>query len=148
MAVANSMRDVCTEHESIIFTADPKVCTVTKVAKAKEIRTNSEFINTSATQEDFCLKLDYFPDHLVKIEQETRGQAINPTWFSVREHMISASKAHAVKMRLTTLKKATGDKEVDLKNLIDKIARRKSVNSLLTPLRYGQAMENNVVQML
>ncbi len=36
--------------------------------------------------------------------------------------MISASKAHDVKTKMTTLKNATGDKQIDLQNLIDKIA--------------------------
>ena len=111
MAVAISIQDAFTEHESINFTAELKVCTMTNVAKAKEIHTTSEIIYTSATQEDFCLKLEYFSD-LAEIEQETRGQAINPTWFSVREHIINASKVCTVKARLTTLKRATGDKEV------------------------------------
>ena len=115
--------------------------------KANEIHTIDDFICASQTQKDSCLKLEYFPGHIAEIGQQTRGQATNPIWFAVRRHLITASKAHDFKTSRTTLKRAPQGKGIDFKNLIDKIAGRKSVNPLLPPLRYGQTMESNAVQM-
>ena len=77
MKVSTAIRNVCTEDESIIFTAEPKACTV-EVPKARELHTIDEFLCASETQDEFCLKLEYFPANLADIEEETRGQAANP----------------------------------------------------------------------
>ena len=85
----------------------------------------------------FASNLNIVPVHIAEIEQETRSQATNPIWFAVRQHMITASKVHNVRTRMTALKRAPQCKEIDINNLIDKIAGRNSVKSLLPPLRYG-----------
>ena len=126
MEVSDALRSVRGEDESIIFTVEAKVCKVEHMPKANEVHTNDEFICASQTQKDFCLKLEYFPGHIAEIEQETKGQTTNPVWFAVRQHMIPAFKAHDVKTRMTTLKRASQGKIIDFKNLIDKIAGRKS----------------------
>ena len=96
--------------------------------KANEIHTIDDFICASQIQIDFCLTCEYFPGHIAEIEQETRGQATNHIWFAVRQHMITASMVHDVKTRMTTLKRAPQGKEIDFKNLINKIPGKKSVN--------------------
>ena len=73
------------------------MCTVENVPKARELHTINEFLCYSETRDEFCLKLEFLPANLADSEEETRGQAANPLWFSVRQHMISASKAHDVK---------------------------------------------------
>ena len=90
MEVSDALRSVCGEDESIISTAEAKVCKVESMPKAKEIHTIDEFVCASHTQKDFCLKLEYFPGHIAEIEREARGQATNPIWFAVRQHMITS----------------------------------------------------------
>ncbi len=146
--VSDALAQVCTQAESIILTAHSKEIIIGRKAQDQErkIHTLDEFFSTSSTKEEFCLKLEYFPEHLAKTEKETRGQAINPLWFSIRQHMISASKAHDVKTRMASYHKDETGKGVDMQSIIDTIAGRKKVNPLLPSLRYGQAMENDAVQ--
>ena len=103
--VATALKQVCSsEKESIVFTALPQESFPEKTVQSEdnEIYTLDDFLSSSANGEDFCLKMEYFPQHSVEIEEKTRGQSDNPLWFAVRRHMITASKAHDVKTRMTT----------------------------------------------
>ena len=103
--VAAAMHEVCTENESIIFTAEFKEESQDKHPEVDKtnIMTLSDFLSASTTQEEFCFKMEYFPEHLAEIERQTLGQSSN--LFAVRRNMITASKAHDVKTRMVTLKK-------------------------------------------
>ena len=75
------------------------------------------------------------------IEQATNGQSGNPSWFSYRKHIITASKGHDVKTRMETLRKAS--EEVDLISIFNKVKGVSYVNSDLPPLKYGRSMESD-----
>ena len=68
--IAAAMHEVCTENESIIFTAEFKEESQDKHPEVDKtnIMTLSDFLSASTTQEEFCFKMQYFPEHLAEIE--------------------------------------------------------------------------------
>ena len=134
---------VCSKSKSLIFSAVPKEQTEENVAKNldKEIHTLDYFYKISESAEEFLRLMEYSPAHVAEIEAKTRGQSENPLWFSVRKHMITASKAHDVKTRMETLHKGCG-KRIDFSSIFSKISGEKGINSDLPALQYGRAMEN------
>lgn len=143
--VADALRLVFKESESIIFTAIPKASAnnSTPITEEKQICTLDDFLLASSTPDEFCLNMEYFPQHIALIEKETRGQSNNLLWFAVRQHMITASKAHDVKTRMCSFRKGKAKgKIVSLASVFEKISGIKKINPLIPALRYGRAMED------
>eukprot|EP00112_Aurelia_sp_Birch-Aquarium-sp1_P004894 Seg1553.4 transcript_id=Seg1553.4/GoldUCD/mRNA.D3Y31 product="hypothetical protein" protein_id=Seg1553.4/GoldUCD/D3Y31 len=137
---------VCDKSESMIFAAVPKEQTEETAVEEldQEIHSLDSFYKISESPEEFLLHMEYFPSHVAEIEAKTRGQSENPLWFSVRKHMITASKAHDVKARMEIFKKASG-KGIDFSSTFSKISGENGVNPDLPALQYGRAMENEAV---
>ena len=62
-----------------------------------------------------------------------------------KKHLITASKAHAVKTRMSTCG-CKGAVATDLTAIFEIIAGNKPVNPSLSPLKYGLAMEDEAVE--
>ena len=75
------------------------------------------------------------------IERFTKGHSENPSWFSYRKHVITASKGHDIKTRMATVRKSS--KEVDLTSIFSKVKGVSNMNLYLPALRYGRSMEND-----
>ena len=98
--MAASLRKVCKESDSILFSALPKEVEIPK-EPTEAINSLDDFLLTSASKNDFIQNTNLFKQDVCKsIEVLTRGQADNPDWFQFRKHGITASKAHDVKTRL------------------------------------------------
>lgn len=104
--VAGALTTVCSETELIIFTPQGKEHSPEKCMETEniELKTLDDFFSTFSTKEELCLKMEYFPSHLTQIAAKTRGQSTNPLWYAVRQHVITASKAHDIKTRMVTFK--------------------------------------------
>ncbi|PIK42711.1 hypothetical protein BSL78_20435 [Apostichopus japonicus] len=103
------------------------------------------------TMDNFFEKLPVFTDEQVKqIEEETRGQANNPTWIAQRQGRLTASKVHAVVTRVRTISKSRS--QVDTTGLVNFISGISSPNPDLPALKYGREMEsqarNNYVSVM
>ena len=145
--VASSLRSVCDESDSIIFTAVPKPRIVQQKIPSnveRDFSTFDDFILITSTKEGFLEKLDYFPSHVDAIEVATRGQSENPLWYSMRKHMITASKAHDVKTRMESFCKS-GAEKINFSSLFSQVSGQSKVNPELPALRYGRAMEAEAV---
>ena len=146
--VATALESVCDEKDSILFTAIEKEMKPTSAETSKDgIFTVNDFLLMSDSSAELLMHMEYFPSHVSKIETETRGQSENPLWFSMRQHVITASKAHSVKTKVETMKRQAkqGATSVDLKPAFDLISGKKQLNPDIPALRYGRAMESEAV---
>ncbi len=137
------MKQVC--DDSMVFTTEVKLATKAVTEDSEKICTLDDFLQMSATADEFYLHMEYFPSRVKDIEIKTRGQSNNPLWMAVRKHMISASKAHAVKTRMASIEKAKIENKVlDLTAIFKKISGEGPLLDLPS-LRYGQAMESEAI---
>ncbi|XP_065069462.1 uncharacterized protein LOC135694584 [Rhopilema esculentum] len=148
--VAAALKSVCNESDSILFTATPteNSCATSMEPYAFQVDSLETIIADSTCQENFLAKVsEYFTVENVKaVEELTRGQNQNPSWNIFRRHVITASKAHDVKTRFSTLQKASSSKsEIDLTSIFNKISGKDFVDPDLPALRYGRCMENDAV---
>ena len=141
--VSAALKQVC--DDSLIFTTEMKQPTEVSMEDSEKLCTLDDFLLVSTTADEFFLHMEYFPSRVKDIEFQTRGQSSNPLWFAVRKHMITASKAHAVKTRLASIDKAkSGGKFLDLSSIFKKInGEGPSID--LPSLKYGQAMESEAL---
>ncbi len=86
-------------HDSMVYDTEVKKEKVSASCMESEnlICTLECYLLILESSADFFLHIEYFRLNANKIEKETRRQSINPLWFLVRKHMITASKAHALK---------------------------------------------------
>ena len=119
------------------FTVLPKDSTGIKAMHVEDgFKTLNDFLSVSVNKEDYCYRMEYVHNHLTNIERQTRGQNSNSLWYLVRQHMITALKAHDIKTRMITYKKGEANgKEVDLSSLTAKISGKK-----LSMHHYGMSM--------
>ena len=70
----------------------------------KKFQTHADKVAISMTGEDFIKNLsEKMTDaSIAEIEEATKGQHANESWHKARQHVITASKAHAVKTRMET----------------------------------------------
>ena len=119
--ISSAMKQVC--DDSMVFTTEVKLATKAVTEDSEKICTLDNFLQMSATADEFYLHMEYFPSRVKDIEIKTRGQSNNPLWMAVRKHMISASKAHAVKTRMASIEKAKIENKVlDLTAIFKKIS--------------------------
>ncbi len=147
--IASALTTVCDRSQSMVFSAVNRVgqnATAQAIIE-EELYTFDKFLMESESSEEFLMKMEYFPSNRTKIEIETRGQSDNPLWFSVRKHVISASKAHSVKTKMQTQSKSCNSDEaaVDFEAIFKSISGSKYVNPELPALKYGRAMEAEAV---
>ena len=138
-----AIKEVC--DNSMIFTTELKQQPIPVNEEHEQICTLDDFLLISSKPDEFFLHMEYFPSHVAEIEKKTRGQSNNPLWFAVRKHMISASKAHAVKTRSESLEKANAENKVlDLVSIFQKISGKGPALDL-PALKYGKAMESEAI---
>ena len=139
--IVSALRSVCNENDSIIFTAEQKEIAVNMEDKGPvNLLTPSDLFCSASTAEEFINTLFCLSDKISEIEKATRGQSSNDFWFSVRRHLITASKAHDVKTRMLT-HKSKG--EADFSSVFARVSGEKLVNARLPALKYGLAMEED-----
>ena len=83
-------------------------------------------------------------DKIAIVEKITRGQNTNELWFQFRKGVITASKAHEVK---TKMSKANVD-DKSMWSLIKKISGFTFINPNIPALKYGRDMENHAAEKL
>ena len=144
--ILTGMKAVCKEDESILFTAETKIIQKKDVgAFVKSFFSHSEMLLGSATEYEYYERLTQTmtDENIMKIEQHTRGQNSNENWHHARKHIITASKAHAVKTRMESHMKSAG--KTDFTKLIEKIAGEITINGNIPALQYGREMEAEAV---
>ena len=111
----------------------------------EELRALDDSLLVSTTADELFLHMEYFPSHMKDIELQTKGQSSNPLWCAIRKHVITASKAHAVKTTLASIYKVKSEgKVLDLSSIFKK--RSGEGPSIDQPsLEYGQAMESEAL---
>ena len=144
--ICTALKSVCKADESIIFAAefkDKPLCEA-EAGSNVSILTFEKVLLEASIPEEFFSKMDYFAQHVNEIEEATRGQSDNSFWFMLRKHVITASKVHDVKTRMSTYQRKGAD--TDLTSVFDKVAGEKPINPEIAALKYGRAMEEEAVQ--
>ena len=142
--IAEALRAVCSENDSIIFSAFPK-------SKRRSDRKEgachplslNDVIEMSESAEEVFKHMRKIK--VQEIEQATRGQSDNPIWHLMRKHVISGSKAHDVKTKMDAWKRKNDASIVSFVPLFDKIAGRSYLNPELPALQYGKAKEKYAI---
>ena len=100
--VIETVSSVGDESQSMVFAAVPRLECSKEVSDGMEdeVYTFADYLEISSSPEEFFLNMEYFPAHVETIEVQTRGQSDNPLWMSMREHAITASKAHDVNTKM------------------------------------------------
>ena len=144
------MKGICTEDESIIFKAETKEVIFTDNATkntktSHKLTTHSDILSKSITADDYIanLKEKMTESNIIEIEKSRHGQNNNETWYLARKHVITASKAHAVKTRMETLMKSA--EQTDFHSVLKKVAVMEVVNDSVPALKYGREMEQEAV---
>lgn len=148
--IADAVKSVCKDSEScLLLTILPKMNTdLSTSTLSTPVKSMSSILLTSNSEKEFLDKsLKYFTaEHICAVEKKTRGQSENPDWMLFRKHVITASIAHDVMTRCSTLKRGTEkSKEVDLTNVYKNISGENRLNPDLPALKYGRCMEANAV---
>ena len=101
----------------MLFTAVPKPKIdfvremVTKLGPKPERIFNIEDIKIiSNSRESFWMNMEKYmtEDNNIEIEYHTRGQNTNELWFTCRKGVITGSKGHEVKTKMSKVKKGGG----------------------------------------
>ncbi len=144
------MKGICTEDESIIFTAETKEVIFTDNATkntktSHKLTMHSDILSKSITADDYIanFKEKMTESNIIEIEKSTHGQNNNETWYLARKHVITASKAHAVKTRMETAMKSA--EQTDFDSVLKKVAGMEVVSDSVLALKYGREMEQEAV---
>lgn len=137
-----ALKPVCDQTDCIAFSAEPKEPNngVQEEISSEKITTIESVLSSTSNVEEFIRGLEEIPKQLSAIEMATRGQSENPLWFSLRKHVITASKAHDVKTRMFTVLRK-GVENTDLTSILGKIDGKAAQNCELPALKYGRSME-------
>ena len=79
-----------------------------------------------------------------EIKKLTRGQNNNEQWFAFRKGVVTGSKAHEVKTKMTKFTESDGS-STNLWSLFKKVSGMTFVNPNIPALKYGREMEINAV---
>lgn len=101
----------------------------------------NDVIAMSKSKFEFYENLKTCIDHerIQQIQLITRGQNVNKLWFDFRKNVITASKAHEVKSKMS--KHAKGAQNLSLYGLHERISGRYFTNPDIPALKYGRVME-------
>ena len=104
----------------MIFSALPKPPMIAPLQEETSVKTHDQRVIGSKEVEEYLQAISQISlKEILDIEQFTKGQSENPSWFSYRRHVITASKGHDVKTRMATVRKAS--EEVDLTSIFNKV---------------------------
>ena len=90
------------------------------------------------------LKAYFKRKNISEIEKLTRGKNNNEQWFAFCKGVITGSKAHKVKTKMTKFTEGDGS-STNLWSLFKKVSGITFVNPNIPALKYGREMEINVV---
>jgi len=101
-----------------------------------------DMILMSQTVEEFMqnLSVNFSKETILKIEQVTLDQSTNQLWYEQRKSVITASKVHEVKTKMTKVN--NGSSTVNMWSLIQKISRLTFTNPNIASLKYRRDMES------
>ena len=139
---AHAVSTVCKESDCIIFSALPKPAMVAPSKEKISVKTHDQLVIESREAEGYLQAISQISlKEILDIEQLTKGQSENPSWFSYRRHVITASKGHDVKTRMAAVRKAS--EEVNLTSILNKVKGMSHINPDLPALKYGRSMESD-----
>lgn len=129
----------------------PKIDFVREVLTEKSVFDDmisvDDIILMSCDEESFFKNLEGIKKDIIRIEEATRGQSSNPSWFDFRKGVITASKVHEVKTKMNkVLLKKGSDKSIW--NLIQKVSGLTFVPPSLPALKYGRETEKTAAEKL
>ena len=120
---------------------------VTKSQKRPEdLLSVDDILLLSISKCDFYdnLTLNLNNSNITRIEQITRGQSENESWYSFRKGVITASKGHDVLTKMKKVKKS-GFEVINIFSLNQKISGNYFTSPDIPALKYGRTMEVNAL---
>ena len=150
-ATAGKLEDVISD--SILFTAVPKpkidqvrdYYNVNCPEKPKNLLSIADVLSMTTTLAEYHqqVKAHFKRKDISEIEKLTRGQNNNEQWFAFRKGVITGSRTHEVKTKMTKFTEGDGS-STNLWSLF-KVSGRTFVNPNIPALKYGREMEINAV---
>ena len=149
-AIAEKLEDDI--PDSILFTAVPKpkidqvrdYCNVNCPEKPKNLLSMADILSMTTTLDDYHqqVKAHFKRKDISEIKKLTRGQNNNEQWFAFRKGVVTGSKAHEVKTKMTKFTESDGS-STNLWSLFKKVSGMTFVNPNIPALKYGREMEIN-----
>ena len=101
-----------------------------------------DLLITSGSRKEFFenLSVNISEKSIIKIEEITLGQSENQYWYEFRKGVISASKVHEVKTKMSKFKKGTSG-PINMFGLIQKVSGNQFTSPDIPALKYGRDME-------
>ena len=114
--------------------------------KPEDLLSVDDILLLSSSKGDFYdnLALNLTTSNITRIEQITRGQSENESWYSFRKGVITASKGHDVITKMKKVKKG-GFEVINTFSLNQRISGNYFTSPDIPALKYGRTMEVDAV---
>ena len=151
--ISNALKGVI--PDSVLYTGVPKpkidfLREIIHIEHITDSRTSVDDILLMAnSRKSFFEHLDanFSSENIEEIEKITRGQSNNEAWYTFRKGVITGSKGHDVKTKMSKVSKGSGG-YVNMWNIFQKLSGYTYTNPNIPALKYGREMEAHAVNKL